>query len=81
MQSYRLHRLEAGGVRPIGLLFAIVRVQCKLRGIEAKMWEARNTEGLFWATQALGVERCVWEQRSMEWMGHGGRARGSNHPL
>ena len=35
----------AGGVRPIGLLFAIVRVQCKLRRIEAKMWEAKNTEG------------------------------------
>ena len=33
----------AGGVRPIGLLFAIVRVQCKLPRIEAEMWEARNT--------------------------------------
>ena len=51
-----------GRVRPIGLLFAIVRVQCELQRIEAKMWEARNTEGLFWATQARGVERCVWEQ-------------------
>ena len=51
----------AGGVRLIGLLFAIVRVQCKLRRIEAKMWEARNTERLFWATQARGVERCVWQ--------------------
>ena len=43
----------AGGVRPIGLLFVI-----KLRRLEAKMREARNTEGLFWATQARGVERC-----------------------
>ena len=49
----------AGGVRPIGLLFATVRVQRKLRRVEAKMCEARNTEGLFWATQARGVERCV----------------------
>ena len=32
----------AGGVRPTGLLFAIVRVQCKLRRIEGKMWEARR---------------------------------------
>ena len=48
----------AAGVRPIGLLFAIVRVQCKLRRIEAKMWEATNSEGFFWATQARGVERC-----------------------
>ena len=52
-----LLRRRRGGVRPIGLLFAIVRVQCKLRRIEAKMWEARNTEGFFWATQARGVER------------------------
>ena len=52
----------AGEVRPIGLLFAIVRVQCGLRRIEAKVWEASNTEGLFlWATHARGVERCVWE--------------------
>ena len=35
----------AGGVRLNGLLFAIVRLRCKLRRIEAKMWEARNTEG------------------------------------
>ena len=26
------------------------------------MREAKNTEGFFWATQARGVERCVWEQ-------------------
>ena len=32
------------------------------------MWEARNTEGIFWATQARGVERCVWEQAAWsEW--------------
>ena len=54
--SFRTRRV---GVRPIGLLFAIVRVQCKLRRIEAKMWEATNREGFFWATQARGVERCL----------------------
>ena len=48
----------ARDVRPIGLLFAIVRVQCKLRRIEAKLWEATN---FLWATRARGVERCVWE--------------------
>ena len=37
----------AGGVRPIRLLFAIVRVQCKRRRIEAKQWEASNGEGFF----------------------------------
>ena len=37
----------AGGVWPIGLLFAIVRGQCKLRRIEAKVWEASNSEGFF----------------------------------
>ena len=36
---------KAGVVRPIGLLFAIVRVPCKLRRIEAKMWEASFAEG------------------------------------
>ena len=56
----------AGGVRPIGLLFAIVRTQCKLRRIEAKMWEA---------TQARGVERCVWEQAAWsEWATADGHA-------
>ena len=65
----------AGGVRPIGLLFAIVRIQCKLRRIEAKMWEARNTEGIFWATQARDVERCVWEQAAWsEWATADGHA-------
>ena len=65
----------AGGVRPIGLLFAIVRVQCKLRRIEAKMWKARNTEGLFSATQARGVERYVWEQATWsEWATADGHA-------
>ena len=62
-------------MRPIGLLFAIVRVQCKLRRIEAKMWEARNTEGPFWATQARGVDRCVWEQAGRsEWATADGHA-------
>ena len=65
----------AGGVRPIKLVFAIVRVQCKLRRIEDKMWEARNTEGRFWATQAGGVERCVWEQAARsEWATADGHA-------
>ena len=65
----------AGGVRPIGLLFAIMRVQCKLRRIEAKMWEATNTEGFFWGTQARGVERCVWEQAAWsEWAPADGHA-------
>ena len=65
----------AGGVRPIGLLFSIVRVQCKLRRIEAKMWEARNTEGFFCATQAGGVEWCVWEQTTLsEWATADGHA-------
>ena len=50
------------GLLPIELLFAIMSVQCKRRRIEAKMWKARNTSGFFWATQARGVERCVWEQ-------------------
>ena len=55
-------------MRPTGQLFGIVRVHCKLRRIEVKMWEARNTEGFFWATQARGVERCIWEQASgSEW--------------
>ena len=33
-----------GGVRPIGLLLAIVRVQRTLRRIEAKVWEAPSEE-------------------------------------
>ena len=52
----------AGGVRHIGLLFSIVRLQCTLRRIEAKVWEASNTEGFLWATHERDVERCVWEQ-------------------
>ena len=27
---------------------------------------APNTEGFFWATQARGVERCVWEQAGVQ---------------
>ena len=38
----------AGGVRRIGLHFAIVRVQCKLRRIEVNLWEASNGECFFW---------------------------------
>ena len=39
------------------------------------MWEARNTEGFFWATQARGVERCVWEQAAWsEWATADGHA-------
>ena len=34
-------------MRPIGPLLVIVRVQCKLRRIEAKMWEASNAEFFF----------------------------------
>ena len=65
----------AGGVRLVGLLFATVRVQCKLWRIEAKIWEARNTEGFFWATQARGVDRCVWEQAAWsEWATADGHA-------
>ena len=51
----------AGGVRAIGLLFAVVRVQCKLRRIQVKVWEASNAEGFFWTTHMRGVERFVWE--------------------
>ena len=64
-----------GGVRPIGLLFAIVRVQCRLRRFEAKLWEAAISDGFFWATHARGVERCVWEQAAWsEWSSAGGHA-------
>ena len=42
------------------LLFAVVRVQRKLRRIEAKTWEATNTEGLFWATQDW--EEAAWSE-------------------
>ena len=56
----------AGGVRPTGLLFAIVRVQCKLRRIEAKLWEAFYGEGFFWATHAwcrgLRLEQAAWSE-------------------
>ena len=39
------------------------------------MWEARNTEGFFWATQAPGLERCVWEQAAWsEWATADGHA-------
>ena len=65
----------SGGVRPIGLLFAVVRVQCRLRRIEAQLWEASNSEGFFWATRARGVERCVWEQAAWsEWATADGHA-------
>ena len=48
---------------PSGYCLPRVRVQCKLRRIEA-----RNIVGIFWATQARGVERCVWEQAAWsEW--------------
>ena len=58
----------AGGVRPIGLLFVIVRVQCKLRRIESEVCEHSSTDGFFCATHARDVERCVWEQAARsEW--------------
>ena len=57
-------------------VFVIVRIQCKLRRVEAKMWEARNTEGVFWATLARGVERSLWEQAARsEW------ATADGHPV
>ena len=65
----------SGGVRPIGLLSAVVRVQCRLRRIEAQLWEASNSEGFFWATHARGVERCGWEQAAWsEWATADGHA-------
>ena len=65
----------AGAVRPIGLLSAIVREQCKLRRIEAEVWEASTAEGFFWATHARGVEPCVWEQAACsEWSKADGHA-------
>ena len=39
------------------------------------MREAQNTEGFFWATQARGVEKCVWEQAACsEWATADGHA-------
>ena len=61
LQPNRLHCKGCRLVRPIGLLFAIVCVQCKLRRIEAKTWKASHGEGFFWATPGRGVARCVWE--------------------
>ena len=68
LQSDRFHCKGSG-------LFAIVRVQCKLRRIEAKLWEASNGETFCWATDARGVERCVWEQAAWsEWATRDGHA-------
>ena len=65
----------AGGARPIGLLFAIVRVQRRPRRIEGKVWEASNSDGFFRATHTRGVERCVWEQAAWsEWATADGHA-------
>ena len=66
------HSKAVEGVRPIGLLLAIVLVQCQLRRIEAKVCEASNGECFFWATHVRGVERGVWEQAAWsEWVADG----------
>ena len=61
----------AGGVRSIDTLFAVVRVQCKLRRIEARLWEAFNREGFVWPTTVCGAERCECRRLGV---GHGGWA-------
>ena len=65
----------AGGAWPIGSPFAIVRVQCKLRRIEANAWEASNGKGFFSGTAGRGVERCAREQAAWsEWTTADGHA-------
>ena len=61
----------AGGVRSIDTLFAVARVQCKLRRIEARLWEASNSEGFVWPTTVRGAERCECRRLGV---GHGGWA-------
>ena len=51
VQSNRLHRKGGWSRAAHRVAVPIVRVQCKLRRIEVEMWEARNTEGLFWAVR------------------------------
>ena len=46
-------------MRPIGLLFAIVRVQCKLRRIEAEVWEASNRVQAAWSEWATADGHAV----------------------
>ena len=68
VQSELFHSKSSGRRAAHRLLFAVVRVQCRRRRIEAKVREASNAEGFLWATNARGVERCVWEQAAWsEW--------------
>eukprot|EP00959_Pyramimonas_sp_CCMP1952_P138815 2905559-Pyramimonas_sp.AAC.1 len=48
-----------GGVRPIALLAALVRVHGRLR---RPMWEATHTRGYWWASAGKSCDRAVWQQ-------------------
>jgi hypothetical protein len=51
-----------GGVRPIALLAALVRVHGRLRRPIATVWEATHNRGYWWAPAGKSCDRAVWQQ-------------------
>eukprot|EP00959_Pyramimonas_sp_CCMP1952_P315416 6601677-Pyramimonas_sp.AAC.1 len=49
-----------GGVRPLGLLHVLCRLQCRLRRPLLSAWQKRNFRRCWWSTKGRSAEKCVW---------------------
>eukprot|EP00959_Pyramimonas_sp_CCMP1952_P006541 136725-Pyramimonas_sp.AAC.1 len=49
-----------GGVRPLGLLRVLCRLQCRLRRPLISAWRKRNSRHFWWSTKGRSAEKCVW---------------------
>ena len=69
---------QAGGVRPIGLFTASLRLWGRIRRVVAAQWEREHCRTYFWGGQGKSAEQCVWDQSLLnEYAEASGRAAGS----
>eukprot|EP00959_Pyramimonas_sp_CCMP1952_P065702 1371708-Pyramimonas_sp.AAC.1 len=58
-----------GGLRPIALLGALVRIHGRLRRPVAKQWERERDRPYWWASAGKSCDRAVWQQQARaEWV-------------
>ena len=51
---------RAGGVRPLGLLHVLCRVQSRLRRPLVHSWQHENFQSFWWSVKGRSSEKCVW---------------------
>eukprot|EP00959_Pyramimonas_sp_CCMP1952_P267103 5584359-Pyramimonas_sp.AAC.1 len=51
-----------GGVRPLGLLHCLCRIQARLRRPLVALWQMRNYRSFWWGTKGKGADMCVYIQ-------------------